>query len=73
EAQARECTMRGDNRCVIRLLEGHTSSAQGLGLLIEAYRAIGDQSNALRHMRTYVGRYRNTPRAQSYQQILNRQ
>jgi hypothetical protein len=73
EAQARECTMRGDNRCVVRLLEGHAEGANTLAMLIEAYRALGDNQRALHHMRTYAAIYRGTPRATGYSQILARQ
>lgn len=70
--QVRACVMRGDNACVIRLLEGRARSQVQLGQLIEAYRARGQTNEAIRHMRTFVQRYRGTSRAHSYQQILAR-
>lgn len=72
DEQARECTMSGDNACVIRLLENRARTAQQIGMLIEAYRARGQTQQALRHMRTYVQRFGSTPRGRQYQQILNR-
>ena len=72
EARARECTMRGDPACVIRLLEGRAQTANQLALLIEAYRARGDQQRAVRNMQAYVQRFPNTPRAMAYRQILSR-
>ncbi|MGE0790669.1 MAG: FHA domain-containing protein [Sandaracinaceae bacterium] len=73
EEQARECTQRGDNSCVIRLLEGHARSQVSLGLLIEAYRAQGRTNAAIGHIRTYVDRWGNTPTGRNYQQLLSRQ
>lgn len=73
EQQAAECTARGDNQCVIRTLEGRARSPRALALLIEAYRAQSRQSAAMRHMRTYVQRWPNTPQGRAYQQILTRQ
>lgn len=62
EVQAMECSRRGDNRCVIRLLAGQPLSAAGLATLISAYRAIGDQAHALRLMRERWREYvRRTP------------
>jgi len=43
---ASACLARGDNQCVIRVLNGHAQTAQELGLLIETYRAIGDSAQA---------------------------
>lgn len=72
EEEAVACSIRGDNSCVIRLLEGRARSARALGLLIEAYRARGQTEAALRHMRTFVQRFPGTPRARNYQQIISR-
>lgn len=71
ERWAVECTQRGDNQCVIRTLEGHARTPRALRLLIEAYRAQSRQSAALRHMRTFVSRWPNTPQGRNYQMILN--
>jgi len=71
EDRARECSMRGDNQCVISALEGgRARTPTALSMLIEAYRARGQSQRAMAHMRTFVQRYRSHPRAQHYQQIL---
>lgn len=71
EDRARECSMRGDNQCVISALEGgRARTPTALSMLIEAYRARGQSQRAMGHMRTFVQRYRSHPRAQHYQQIL---
>lgn len=58
EARARECTMQGDNACVIRLLEaGRARTPGALSMLIEAYRARGQTNMELRHMREFLRRY----------------
>ena len=67
-----DCSINGDNACVIRELEGRPRSARALGLLIEAYRARGQTQDAVRHMRTYVQRFPGTSRARAYQQIIAR-
>ncbi len=72
EDEARQCTVRGDNACVIRLLEGHARSAGALAMLIEAYRARGQTQQSLRHMQEYVRRFPSNPRARAYQQIIAR-
>jgi serine/threonine protein kinase len=68
--RARECTMRGDNRCVISELEGHARSESELAMLIEAYRATGNRLAADRHMRSYVSRFPQSARARNYRQLL---
>lgn len=74
EGQARECTMRGDNACVIRLLEnGRADTPTALRMLIEAYRARGQTNTAVQHMRTFVTRYPTHAAARAYEQILARQ
>jgi serine/threonine protein kinase len=70
DAEARRCLAQGDNACVIRVLEGRATTERQLGMLIEAYRARGQTAQALRHMRTYVQRYPESPRSRQYQQIL---
>jgi pSer/pThr/pTyr-binding forkhead associated (FHA) protein len=67
---ARNCLARGDQRCVIRALEGHTESAQDLALLIETYRALGDTKRAVRHMDTFVTRYPEARQAPQYRQFI---
>jgi len=41
-------------------------------MLIEAYRARGETSAAVRHMETFAQRYPTDPRASAYRQILSR-
>lgn len=71
DARVRQALISGNNTEVIRLLEGNARTEWQLQTLIETYRARGQTQQALRHMRTYVGRFSNTPRARQYQQILN--
>ena len=72
EDQARQCTMSGDNGCVIRLLEGRARTPNSMAMLIEAYRARGQTNAALNHMRTFVQRFPSHSRAAAYRQILAR-
>jgi len=67
---ARNCLARGDQRCVIRALEGHTETAQDLALLIETYRALGDTKRAVRHMDTFVTRFPEARQAPQYRQFI---
>ena len=70
-AQAHQCVASGDNACVIRALEGgRARSPAALALLIETYRAMDDLPAARRHMRAFVGRYPDNPRAPRYRQML---
>lgn len=71
-AQARACSMQGDNACVIRVLEGHAQTEAELAMLIEAYRARGQTAQAVGHMRAYVERFPDTPRARAYRTIIAR-
>jgi pSer/pThr/pTyr-binding forkhead associated (FHA) protein len=71
EAEARRCSMVGDNACVIRNLEGRARTEASMAMLIEAYRARGQTAAGLRQMRVYVERFPGTPRARNYQQILS--
>jgi pSer/pThr/pTyr-binding forkhead associated (FHA) protein len=64
------CLAQGDNRCVIRALEGKARTAQELGLLIETYRSMGNTPRALKNMRLYLKRFPGGPRAPVYQKIL---
>ncbi len=69
--QARECLARGDNACVIRLLEGGgAQNASALALLIETYRATGNQVAARRHMGWFVTKYPSNSRAERYRKML---
>jgi len=74
EAQARQLTSQGDNQGVIRLLEGgRARTPTSLALLIAAYRARGQTSRAVGHMRSFVQRYPAHARSQQYRQFLQRQ
>jgi hypothetical protein len=69
--QARQCLARGDNACVIRLLEdGGARNASALALLIETYRATGNQAAARRHMRGFVTKYPSNSRTERYREML---
>lgn len=69
--QARQCLARGDNACVIRLLEdGGARNASALALLIETYRATGNQAAARRHMRGFVTKYPSNSRTERYSEML---
>jgi ABC transport system ATP-binding/permease protein len=67
---ARSCLAKGDQRCVIRALEGHTDSEQDLALLIETYRALGETKKAVRHMDSFVSRYPDAKQAPQYRQLI---
>jgi ABC transport system ATP-binding/permease protein len=70
---AQACLGRGDNECVIHALEGQANTSQELGLLIETYRATGDAQKAQRNMATYVKRFPNAARADTYRRMLDLQ
>jgi pSer/pThr/pTyr-binding forkhead associated (FHA) protein len=67
---ARTCLARGDQRCVVKVLEGHADNAQELALLIETYRALGDTKKAVRHMETFVVRFPSARQAPQYRQFI---
>ncbi len=67
---ARNCLARGDQRCVVRALEGRTENAQDLALLIETYRALGETKKAVRHMENFVARYPTARQAAQYRQFI---
>ena len=68
----RSCLARGDQRCVVRALEGRTQNAQELALLIETYRALGETKKALKHMETFVTRYATARQAPQYRQFIDK-
>lgn len=69
--EARACVARGDNDCVIRVLEnGGARTPSSLALLIETYRATGNTAAAKGHMRTFVRRYPRNARTPRYQEML---
>lgn len=67
---ARGCLARGDQGCAVRALEGRTTNAQELALLIETYRALGDQRKALRNMERFVKRYPQARQTSQYKQFI---
>jgi pSer/pThr/pTyr-binding forkhead associated (FHA) protein len=67
---ARACLARGDQRCVVKALEGHADNAQELALLIETYRALGDTKKAVKHMETFVSRFPSARQAPQYRQFI---
>jgi ABC transport system ATP-binding/permease protein len=67
---ARNCLARGDQRCVVRALEGKAENAQELALLIETYRALGDTKKAVKHMETFVARYASARQTPQYRQFI---
>jgi ABC transport system ATP-binding/permease protein len=67
---ARNCLARGDQRCVVRALEGKAENAQELALLIETYRALGETKKAVKHMETFVTRYASARQTPQYRQFI---
>ena len=67
---ARTCLARGDQRCVVRVLEGRASNAQELALLIETYRALGETKKAVKHMETFVTRFATARQTPQYRQFI---
>jgi pSer/pThr/pTyr-binding forkhead associated (FHA) protein len=67
---ARACLARGDQRCVVKALEGHAENAQELALLIETYRALGDTKRAVKHMESFVSRFPSARQAPQYRQFI---
>jgi tetratricopeptide (TPR) repeat protein len=67
---ARACLARGDQRCVVKALEGHADNAQELALLIETYRALGDTKKAVKHMESFVSRFPSARQAPQYRQFI---
>lgn len=69
-AEANACLIAGDNQCAIRALEGKARTPAELGLLIESYRAVGQQELAYRNMETYIKKYPAARRSAIYRTIL---
>jgi len=67
---ANACLIAGDNLCAIRALEGKAKTPTELGLLIESYRAVGEQELAYKNMDTYVRKYPTARRSAIYRTIL---
>ncbi|MFW6052097.1 MAG: FHA domain-containing protein [Myxococcota bacterium] len=71
--RALECARQGDNECVVQALEGKATTARGLALLIETYRAMGRSEEAATNMRRFVQRFPDDRRASRYRQLLDNQ
>jgi hypothetical protein len=69
---AMACLAAGDNACVVRALEGKTSSARELEMLIETHRTMGQGGKAEELMKSYVGKYPSERRAAAYRAQLER-
>lgn len=69
--RARECSLSGDNVCVIRELHGHCTNAREYELLIAALRATGGpEADVMAQMREYLGRFPSGRMATQYRQFL---
>lgn len=68
--RAAEAMARGDQNGVVRALEGRTTSARELALLIETYRTLGNQRAACRNMDLFTRRYPTARQANNYRQML---
>jgi pSer/pThr/pTyr-binding forkhead associated (FHA) protein len=68
---ARECLATGKgNSCVVRALEGRARTADGLALLIETYRTMGNTPAMRRTMKQFISRFPNDRRARSYKRQM---
>jgi ABC transport system ATP-binding/permease protein len=67
---ARNCLARGDQRCVVKALEGKAETAQELALLIETYRALGETKKAVKLMETFVARFATARQTPQYRQFI---
>jgi len=70
--RALECLARGDNNCVIEVLEGHARSERELVILIETHLALGNSIDAERHMNRYLSAYPDGKSAAKYKRWLER-
>lgn len=65
--------MRGcsyNQRCIARELRGRANTAPAMGILIEAYKSIGDQGSARRYMQELVRRWPGSRQANTYRRQL---
>jgi len=69
---AMACLATGDNPCVLRALEGRTSTPRELELLIETHRTMGDLAKAEQLMKSYIDKYPSERRATTYRRQLDR-
>ncbi len=59
-----------DQRCIVRGLRGRANTVRAMGVLIEAYKAIGDRGNAERSMRELIQRWPGSRQANTYRRQL---
>ncbi|MEM9067026.1 MAG: FHA domain-containing protein [Myxococcota bacterium] len=64
----RECNYV--QRCVARTLAGRANTARSMGVLVEAYRSIGDSGAARRTMEQLIRRFPNSSQANRYRRQL---
>ncbi len=64
----RECSY--NQRCVARRLAGRANTPRAMGVLIEAYKAIGDSGAARRTIEQLIGRFPNSRQANQYRRQL---
>lgn len=67
---AQACLARGDNACAVDALAGKARTPRELELLVETHRAMGNQVKAWEVMRTYLERFPDEKRADSYRRTL---
>jgi hypothetical protein len=70
---ATACLGQGDNKCVIEALDGKAKTAREYELLIETLRATGRSKDAQKYMATYVEKFPDERRANSYRRTLELQ
>lgn len=75
--QARAClrnnssNMTVGNQCVVAVLRNRASSESERGLLCVTYRTMGQTSNAVRCMRSYIQSHPDGPRVPNFQQFID--
>jgi hypothetical protein len=69
-AQARACLARGDNGCVLALLEHGAQTDAEWSLLIETLRVLRQADKAEQTMQAYLARFPSGARAAAYRKLL---
>ncbi len=67
---ALDCLKVGDSACAVKALEGKARSERELELLVESYRAIGNNSAAEERMRIYLQRFPAGSMIKTYRRLL---
>ncbi|HJK94504.1 MAG TPA: FHA domain-containing protein [Polyangiaceae bacterium LLY-WYZ-15_(1-7)] len=65
----RDCSL--NQRCIAQRLRGNANTPRAMGILIEAYKAIGDSASAQRTMRQLISRFPSSRQASQYRRQLN--